>query len=99
MVRTTLSFRIAPPLYGVHAATLSLRDVAGLDEVTVTVTLVDSGAPTIGQIVTSGGGSVAMPRDNLGVLHNTRLDVIVPGAVSDWMDKDTGVALAHARTT
>lgn len=79
---TTFSFRIQPPLYGLNGAELDLGATSSGVNVMARVTLVDSGMPHGWTINVGGGGSVELSGDNLGVLHNTRLDITVPGSVS-----------------
>jgi len=97
MASTTLSFRIAPPLYDLHGASFTLSSVAGVDDVGLRVNLVDSGVGIIGRTMTSGGGSVTMRRDNSGVLHNTRLDVTLPGPLDEWMGLLRGTPITLAQ--
>jgi len=82
MPSCTYSFRIAPPLYGLNGARVAVSDVAGFESVVVSVTLVDS-VGTMGKAM----GSVTLPGDGLGVMHNTRLDVTLPGTVAEWMTR------------
>jgi hypothetical protein len=93
VTKTTLSFRVVPPLYDLQGATFTVRKVAEFDEIQVKATLVDSGAPIL---VTAQGTGIRMP-GNLGILHNTRLDVTIPGLVDDWMGvaKQTDIRLAR----
>ena len=84
MTETTYSFRVGPPLYRLNGAEFPVRRVEGLSDARISVTLVDSGVPTDANIVTSGSGaSVTLPGDNIGLLHNSRIDILVPGGVAD----------------
>lgn len=90
MARTTLSLRIAVPLYGLNGAEFDLGGIVdGLPDVKLMVTLVDSSQPTEVQVRTRGAGSsVTIPGDAVGMFHNTRLDFDLPGAVDAWADSD-----------
>lgn len=92
MAETTFSFRIPPPLYGLQDAELEMPNLSDGRGVKVRVTLVDSDRPSDVRVSVSGSGSVTLPGDNFGMIHNTRLDVTAGGTVDEWMSSPDGSA-------
>lgn len=93
MPRTTFSFRLLPPLYGLHGAEFDVPADLGFPHATLRISLVDSGIPTDAYFRSDEGGGAGIHGDNTGLLHNTRMDISTDGSVRDF-SREVAVPLA-----